>query len=420
MKRRILSFFLTCVVIFGLLPTYGLAADHSLCLSETEITSSYAEGFAKYDSVKITPIADGEAQVNVPLYVQTIEANDILYVKNDTGSNVRGIALTASFSSTGSIIIRKGATVDISDATATRVSPEVTKEQLIGAGLSQYVEDGIQTYYFIYFSFSNGQNQFALLAQVKQGTVQETNKTELETAIGKVTGSNANNWYQVGDCFNGKSISESGFWMDLQPYLQTAQNILADNTKDQPAVDAATEALETAIANLIPTTQANATRLYEAVQAYQKLKESEYTAASWAEGERLYGKMVTLLDSLFDEEGNATDANTADRQAEADALVDQIYNSGIADKYNWSGRVLVHQGLYDEYYTVYEARRQEAQNLLSAYDPERLTESDYTAETWSAYTAAYDALKRTWSIPSPAAPGLTSACCPSLRPTWSG
>ena len=182
--------------------------------------------------------------------------------------------------------------------------------------------------------------------------------------------------------------------MDLQPYLQTAQNILADNTKDQPAVDAATEALETAIANLIPTTQANATRLYEAVQAYQKLKESEYTAASGAEGERLYGKMVTLLDSLFDEEGNATDANTADRQAEADALVDQIYNSGIADKYNWSGRVLVHQGLYDEYYTVYEARRQEAQNLLSAYDPERLTESDYTAETWSAYTAAYDALKK--------------------------
>ena len=182
--------------------------------------------------------------------------------------------------------------------------------------------------------------------------------------------------------------------MDLQPYLQTAQNVFADNTKDQVAVNAATEALETAITNLIPITQVNATRLYEAVQAYQKLKESDYTAASWAEGERLYGKMVTLLDSLFDEEGNATDANTADRQAEADALVDQIYNSGIADKYNWSGRVLVHQGLYDEYYTVYEARRQEAQNLLSAYDPERLTESDYTAETWSAYTAAYDALKK--------------------------
>ena len=182
--------------------------------------------------------------------------------------------------------------------------------------------------------------------------------------------------------------------MDLQPYLQTAQDVFADNTKDQVAVNAATEALETAITNLIPITQVNATRLYEAVQAYQKLKESDYTAASWAEGERLYGKMVTLLDSLFDEEGNATDANTADRQAEADALVDQIYNSGIADKYNWSGRVLVHQGLYDEYYTVYEARRQEAQNLLSAYDPERLTESDYTAETWSAYTAAYDALKK--------------------------
>lgn len=178
--------------------------------------------------------------------------------------------------------------------------------------------------------------------------------------------------------------------MDLQPYLKTAQNVFADNTKDQVAVNAATEALETAITNLIPTTQANATRLYEAVQAYQKLKESDYTAASWAEGERLYGKMVTLLDSLFDEEGNATEANTADRQDEADALVDQVYAS---NSYRWT-KVLVEQGLYDGYYTVYEARRQEAQNLLSAYDPERLTESDYTAETWSAYTAAYDALKK--------------------------
>ena len=112
-----------------------------------------------------------------------------------------------------------------------------------------------------------------------------------------------------------------------------------------------------------------------------------YTAASWLEGERLCGQMTAMLDSLFDKEGNATEANTADRQAEADALTAQLRGG------NW-GWVVVNQGLYDGYYTVYEARRQEAQNLLSAYDPARLTKTDYTPETWAAYTAAYDALKQ--------------------------
>ena len=212
---------------------------------------------------------------------------------------------------------------------------------------------------------------------------------ELRVEIEKVTGDNEANWHRENDRYNGRDTSTNGFWMDMQAALTAANNCIK-NPETQEIVDAAKATLSNAISKLIPTTQANATRLYEAVQAYQKLKESDYTAASWAEGERLYGKMVTLLDSLFDEEGNATEANTADRQDEADALVDQVYAS---NSYRWT-KVLVEQGLYDGYYTVYEARRQEAQNLLSAYDPERLTESDYTAETWSAYTAAYDALKK--------------------------
>ena len=147
MKKRLLSLFLTCVLIFGLLPTYGLAADRSLQLSGTGITSSYAEGFAVYNSVEITSTANN-AVVTVPLYVQTVEANDSLTIKNNTGTNVRGVALTASFSAMGQIIIRKDATVDISDTATLRVSPEVTEENLTAAGLAQYAEKGMQKYYF--------------------------------------------------------------------------------------------------------------------------------------------------------------------------------------------------------------------------------------------------------------------------------
>ena len=222
------------------------------------------------------------------------------------------------------------------------------------------------------------------ISTVESSSTVSTEKLQVE--IEKVTGGNEANWYRENDRYNGRDTSTNGFWMDMQAALTAANNCIK-NPETQEIVDAAKASLSNAISKLIPITQVNATGLYEAVQAYQKLKKSGYTAASWAEGERLYGKMVTLLDRLFDEEGNATEANTADRQNEADALTARVPNN------NW-GWVVVNEGAYNGYYTVYEARRQEAQNLLSAYDPERLRESDYTAETWSAYTAAYDALKK--------------------------
>ena len=202
-------------------------------------------------------------------------------------------------------------------------------------------------------------------------------------------------FYTDGDRYNGRNTSTNGFWAEVQRIVSSAKSVYEDSTASQTEVDAAVATLDQsssnselfqALANCIPTTQVNATSLYEAVQAYQKLQESDYTTASWLEGERLYGQMTAMLDNLFDEAGNATEANTADKQDEVDALAQTPGTS-------WAW-VVVNQGAYDGYYTVYEARRQEAQNLLSAYDPARLTESDYTPETWAAYTAAYDALKQ--------------------------
>ena len=276
-----------------------------------------------------------------------------------------------------------------------------TEEMLKQAGFVEgSFESGCKSYYF--FAFHYKEIRYGVLLQVKADSegITEEDKVPLQQLVASVTGDNEANWHQTNDRYNGNDADtitdqKSGFWAELTAQngpLAQAQAALDNPGSIQELSDAAS-ALQAAINKLIPTTQVNATRLYEAVQAYQKLKESDYTAASWAEGELLYGKMVTLLDSLYDGSGNPTADNTSDKQSEADALVDQIYNGHISDKYNWKYMVLVNQLNYNEYKATYDARRQEAENLLTQYDPQRLTETDYTRDTWSAYTAAYDLLK---------------------------
>ncbi len=277
-----------------------------------------------------------------------------------------------------------------------------TEEMLKQAGFAEgSFESGCKSYYF--FAFHYNEIQYGVLLQVKADSegITEEDKVPLQQLVASVTGDNEANWHQTNDRYNGNDADtitdqKSGFWAELTAQngpLAQAQAALDNPGSIQELSDAAS-ALQAAINKLIPTTQVNATRLYEAVQAYRNLKKSDYTAASWAEGELLYGKMVTLLDSLYDGSGNPTADNTSDKQSEADALVDQIYNGHISDKYNWKYMVLVNQLNYNEYKATYDARRQEAENLLTQYDPQRLTETDYTQDTWSAYTAAYDLLKK--------------------------
>ena len=393
--HRALALLLTISFVVGLMPAAWAAADGVTVtggnlmdsIDDTENSLGYTYLIeATEDTISVKFTDEDFLDTSSPPYCQTDEEYNGFHVQkySFSGSN------TVTFSLDG-----------LQTATPAAVAGYLS-------GKSDFVFSGID-FYIVYVYTQNVDIYTANFLIYKASASEEpVNADALKSAIDSIP---VSGYYTSDDRYNGKDAdtitnSQGSFWAEVQSVADEANRVYTsalNGNANQNAVDEQTDklnqndpgsALSQALAKCIPTTQANATRLYEAVQAYQKLKESDYTAASWAEGERLYGKMVTLLDSLFDEEGNATEANTADRQAEADALVDQIYNSGIADKYNWSGRVLVHQGLYDEYYTVYEARRQEAQNLLSAYDPERLTESDYTAETWSAYTAAYDALKK--------------------------
>ena len=88
-----------------------------------------------------------------------------------------------------------------------------------------------------------------------------------------------------------------------------------------------------------------------------------------------------LLEQLY-ENGNPTDENTDAKQEAVDKL------AAAADAHK-----LVNKEAYAAAYDKYMAAKPEAEALLKQYDPAKLTESDYTADSWKTYTDAYAALK---------------------------
>ena len=218
--------------------------------------------------------------------------------------------------------------------------------------------------------------------------------TELANEVARVTGENAKNWHQTNDKWNGKTWSEKGFWNELTAPLAIAQEMVEKGSSEL-AVKDATAALQAAIANLIPTTQVNATALYEALNtkwcwygedhmlsaAGDPVSADNCTSLSWQPYAKALKDGQALLEQLY-KDGNPTDENTDAKQETVDRL------AAAADGHN-----LANKEAYAAAYDKYMAAKPEADALLQQYDPAKLKESDYTADSWTAYTNAYAVLK---------------------------
>ena len=228
--------------------------------------------------------------------------------------------------------------------------------------------------------------------------VKDTNKTALNAAIASVTGENADKYFQSDDRWNGNATSENGFWSDMLSKLTVAQTVAADNTASQTEVDTAAAALQAAITKLIPTDRVNATALYEALNTDWRwiyggdlqnditnggdpVSADNCTPLSWQPYAKALKDGQALLEQLY-KDGKPTDENTASKQGEVDKL------AAAADAHK-----LVNKESYAAAYDKYMAAKPEAEALLQQYDPAKLKESDYTADSWKAYTDAYAALK---------------------------
>lgn len=216
--------------------------------------------------------------------------------------------------------------------------------------------------------------EFGLLVQV------EVSKLETDALSKIIEEAPTDGYYTENDRWNGKTISENGFWTDYQSALTTAKAMLTEALR-QTEVDTAVAALQTAIANLIPTSRVNATALYEALHDTTVGDADTYTTPTW----QVYAEAVkdgqALLEQLY-KDGKPTDENTNAKQGE----VDKLAAAADASK-------LVEKSSYEYAYNRYMENKPEAEALLKQYAPDQLTESDYTAASWKAYTDAYDTLK---------------------------
>ena len=239
-----------------------------------------------------------------------------------------------------------------------------------------------------------------LIIQWTAGELVIPDKTALQTAIGSAPTADDGKYYTTGDRFNGKASNTQGFWVAYQAALKNANTINNNATATQTQIDTATDALQAAIANLIPTTQVNATALYEALNTdwrwnpdnslqegwpentlWEKPSADNCTFLSWQPYAKALKDAQALLDTLY-ENGTPTDDNTAAKQEAVDKL------AAAADVH-----MLVNKEAYAAAYDKYMAAKPEAEALLQQYDPAKLEESDYTADSWTAYTNAHAVLK---------------------------
>ena len=240
----------------------------------------------------------------------------------------------------------------------------------------------------------------AVLIQISTAG-QTIDKSALRAALDSVP---TTGYYTKNDRWNGRTTSETGFWNELSTIVKKAQAVYDNEDVTQTKVDEAlvefNVAYPAAIANLIPTSRVNATALYEALNTDWRWNLSNSLEEGWPENTlwekpsadnctllswQPYAKALTdgqaLLEQLY-KDGNPTDENTDAKQETVDRL------AAAADAHK-----LVNKEAYAAAYDKYMAAKPEAEALLKQYDPAKLTESDYTADSWKTYTDAYATLK---------------------------
>ena len=194
-------------------------------------------------------------------------------------------------------------------------------------------------------------------------------------------------YYTENDRYNAKTkaTSKKSFWAEYQSALQKAATVNSKENVTQIEVDNALNALNSAMANLIPTTQVNPTILYETLKNYTGVfyeNSTSYTPDTWAAFDAARTAGHALLDGLFDENGNATAANTAEKQSEIDAAAAAL-TEAAKNLYN-NGTVTANKKTIEQINTFLP-------DVIALADT--VKQSDYTAESWAAFAAALTAAR---------------------------
>ena len=390
MKKRIVSFLMALVMAVSLLPVSAFAAEDAPAVKfEYSPPDSDVKVIGTYQ-------VDDDTKWDVRLV--TVDSTQYNYVATIN-------------SKTGVISTVKHAIGDVLPA-GDRIASHYKNSEMYKAGAQLYTQlkdnlklteelnaDATQTCFYNFKYTARGKKVTAvygiLIIQWTAGELVIPDKTALQTAIGSAPTADDGKYYTTGDRFNGKNTSQNGFWADYQSVLQAANKTNENASAPQIQIDNAVTALQAAIANLIPTSRVNATALYETLNtkwcwygadhmlstAGDPVSADNCTTLSWPPYAKALKDGQALLDTLY-ENGTPTDDNIAAKQEAVDKLAAAI-----------DVHKLVNKEAYAAAYDKYMAAKPEAEALLQQYDPAKLNERDYTADSWTAYTNAHAVLK---------------------------
>ena len=383
--KRIVSFVLALVLVFLMLPI-----QESFAADATPILLLTKDGVSDY-TAQSAEIKISTASFN-KLFVITLDS-DSLEITNKSGSTIAKGNIFYLNGEHPSAHLKNNQQLSNADLQLAKI----TNATILASVLPENSFDTTCTFYYC-LGIKN--YAYVILIQIKEKTYDNVDKTKLKAQIDRVTGDNAALFYQSDDRFNGHVsdvLTSGSYWSFMQNVLDRAQEICNGNKYDQDAVDNITTELQTAISKLILKNNVNATFLYEAIHSEWRWQQGELsdttgtpvsadncTAITWDAYEQAKADGQTLLDSLYDDDGNPVEGvNTAaDKQDAVNAAAE------AADAHK-----LVNADLYNTAYENYQSRKAEAEALIEQYDPAKLNESDYSAETWAAYVSAYNVLK---------------------------
>ncbi len=245
-------------------------------------------------------------------------------------------------------------------------------------------------------------------------------KSTLQTAISSAESLNVEDYYNENDRYNGKqedtiTIEGGSFWEKFQIELEKAKELNTDESASQDKVDEMVENLNNVIEKLIPKTQVNATEIYEIINAnwyysgndiIQKpddylgeelpIKEEYTSEYTWKKYQEVRDSAQDMINSLYMADGQPTEINKGEYQEEVESmkqeLLEALENCDPVDESNQEGQLVDAKLAYDGIGIL----------LNKLFNPETLTQSKYTEESWSNFILAREkALEKYNSQPLP-------------------
>ena len=372
MKKRILSFVLALVMAVSLLPVSVLAAEDGKMDAEA-ILATTPIGTCTVDLT-------GDGAETYPLRFKKVGADVLKLTVDDNTWLFYDTASGTELSYPGHAVATRN------DDYFFKGCVKAYNDNKAGIETDTVLSNNAD-YLLMYAYNNNTDNFYVILLEWEKGAgLTNKQKQPLADLLATVADGNAD-YYQSNDRWNGKTASQAGFWAEFTAAngtRATAQKVLETATKEEQITTAVAD-LTAAIGNLIPTTQVNPTILYETLKNYTGVfyeNSTSYTPDTWAAFDAARTAGHALLDGLFDENGNATAANTAEKQSEIDAAAAAL-TEAAENLYN-NGTVTANKKTIEQINTFLP-------DLLALANA--VKQSDYTAESWAAFAAALTAAR---------------------------